>query len=53
MTPFFKSRRRIRLREQPFPDEWRRTIERNVPIVRRLPPADVRELFGHVQVFLA
>src|SRR5687768_1207228 len=49
----FKSRRRERLRAQPFPDEWRRTIERNVPIVRRLPSADRAELFGHVQVFLA
>jgi MtfA peptidase len=28
-------------------------IERNVPIVLRLPPADQQELFGHVQVFLA
>jgi Mlc titration factor MtfA (ptsG expression regulator) len=49
----FKSRRRERLRALPFPDEWRRTIERNVPIVRRLPPSDRSELFGHVQVFLA
>jgi Mlc titration factor MtfA (ptsG expression regulator) len=53
MFDFFKSRKRDRLRAEPFPDEWRRTIERNVPIVRRLPPADVQELFGHVQVFLA
>ena len=49
----FKSRRRERLRALPFPDEWRRTIERNVPIVRRLPPADRQELLGHVHVFLA
>ena len=49
----FKSRRRERLRALPFSDGWRRTIERNVPIVRRLPPADRAELFGHVQVFLA
>ena len=53
MFNLFKSRKRERLRAEPFPDEWRRTIERNVPIVRRLPPADVQELFGHVQVFLA
>src|SRR5688500_1572903 len=49
----FKSRKRERVRAQPFPDDWRRAIERNVPIVRRLPPTDQRELFGHVQVFLA
>ncbi|HKH94382.1 MAG TPA: M90 family metallopeptidase [Gemmatimonadaceae bacterium] len=53
MITFFKSRRRERLRAQPLPDEWQRTIERNVPIVQRLPTADRQELFGHVQVFLA
>jgi Mlc titration factor MtfA (ptsG expression regulator) len=53
MFTLFKSRKRERLRAEPFPDDWRRAIERNVPIVRRLPPADQRELFGHVQVFLA
>ena len=53
MFDLFKSRRRDRLRAEPFPDEWRRTIERNVPIVRRLPAVDRDELFGHVAVFLA
>src|SRR5215204_1370367 len=53
MFTFFKSRRRARLRATPIPESWQRTIERNVPIVRRLPPADRQELFGHVQVFLA
>src|SRR5215213_7432581 len=53
MFTFFKTRRRARLRATPIPDGWQRTIERNVPIVRRLPPADRQELFGHVQVFLA
>jgi MtfA peptidase len=53
MFTLFKSRRRQRLRALPFPDDWRRTIERNVPIVRRLSPSDRSELFGHVQVFLA
>ena len=43
MFNLFKSRKRERLRAEPFPDEWRRTIERNVPIVRRLQPADVDE----------
>ena len=53
MFSFFKSRRHARLHATPIPDDWRRMIERNVPIVRRLPPADQQELFGHVQVFLA
>src|SRR5215207_10017119 len=52
MFTFFKSRRRARLRATLIPDSWQRTIERNVPIVRRLPVADRQELFGHVQVFL-
>jgi Mlc titration factor MtfA (ptsG expression regulator) len=49
---FFRSRQREQLRATPLPDDWRRTIERNVPIVHRLTPADRQELFGHVQVFL-
>ena len=53
MLDLFKSRKRERLRAEPFPGEWRRTIERNVPIVRRLPPPDQLELLGHVNVFLA
>ena len=53
MSFLFRPRKRERLRAAPFPDDWRRTIERNVPIVLRLSPADQEELFGHVQVFLA
>jgi Mlc titration factor MtfA (ptsG expression regulator) len=53
MLSFFKSRRREELRAEPLPTEWRRTIERNVPIVLRLPPADQQELYGHVQIFVA
>lgn len=45
--------RRRRLRARPFPRAWRAIIERNVPIFRRLPPEDRRELLGHVHVFLA
>ena len=53
MFTLFKARRREQLRVQPFPAEWQQTIERNVPIARRLPTADRQELYGHVQVFLA
>lgn len=50
---FLKQRRRQQLRSRPFPDSWRRIVERNVPMFRRLPAADQAELLGHVQVFLA
>jgi hypothetical protein len=40
-------------RARPLPDAWRATIERNVPYTRLLPAADLDELHGHVQVFLA
>ena len=49
----FAGRRRARLRAQPVPPEWCRLVERNLPIFRRLPPADQTELLGHIQVFLA
>lgn len=45
-------RRRARLRAQAVPPEWRRIIERNLPVFRRLSAADQAELLGHVQVFL-
>ena len=48
----FKSRRRARLRAQPTPKNWRRILERNLPIFSRLSPADQAELLGHTQVFL-
>lgn len=50
---FLKQRRRQQLRATPFPDTWRRIVERNVPLFRRLPAEDQAELLGHVQVFLA
>jgi Mlc titration factor MtfA (ptsG expression regulator) len=53
MFGFFRRRRRERLRAAPFPPEWLGIVERNVPLYRRLPEADRRELRGHVQVFLA
>jgi Mlc titration factor MtfA (ptsG expression regulator) len=50
---WLKQRRRRRLSAQPFPKDWQRTIERNVPFFRRLSPKDQGELLGHIQVFLA
>lgn len=49
----FKRRRRDLLRATPLPMAWLKIIERNVPLYRCLPPADQRELQGHIQIFLA
>ena len=49
----FKSRRRERLRAQPFPADWQRIVERNVASFGRLSPDDRAELLGHIQVLLA
>jgi MtfA peptidase len=49
----FASRKRDRIREQPFPGHWRKIIDSNLAVFRRLPPQDQAELLGHVQVFLA
>lgn len=47
-----KSRRRARLRAEPFPESWRRLVERRMPLFQRLPEADQRELLGHARVLL-
>jgi len=49
----FKSRRRDRLRRQPFLAEWRGIVERNVSTFGRLPANDQPELLGHAQVLLS
>jgi Mlc titration factor MtfA (ptsG expression regulator) len=48
----FRDPQRRRLRDTPLDPRLRRHIRRNVPYYTRLPPADRRELEGHVQVFL-
>jgi hypothetical protein len=53
MFGFFKKRRRERIRNKPFPDTWRRMIERNMAAFERMSPEDQEELAEHVQVFLA
>jgi MtfA peptidase len=53
MFGFLKKRRRTRIRNQPFPSEWRDLLLRRYPLYSRLPPADRRELEGHIRVFLA
>ncbi len=44
--------RRKRLMKRPFPIAWEKVLER-VPLYRRLPGEDRRELKGLIQVFLA
>jgi Mlc titration factor MtfA (ptsG expression regulator) len=48
-----KKRRRRALSAQPFPHEWLKTIERNVPFFCRLSARDQAELLGHIRVFLS
>ncbi|MCV2368595.1 M90 family metallopeptidase [Roseateles oligotrophus] len=51
--PLLQRRRRQKLREQPFPQAWRRILRRRVPLVQRL-PADLQlRLKQDIQVFLA
>jgi Mlc titration factor MtfA (ptsG expression regulator) len=47
------SRRRRRLMETPLPDEWRATIDRNVPYCTCLPADQRAQLDGFVQVLVA
>src|SRR5512134_647087 len=47
-----KSRRRERLRAEPFPESWLRLVERRLPVFQRLSADDQRELLGHARVLL-
>ena len=51
--PWVTERRRRKLRTRPFPAAWRRIIDQQVPLARRLPPRLRRQLEAQVQVFLA
>ena len=53
MFSLLKNRRRARLRAQPFPSEWERVLERNVPVYPRIPAELRTQLHGHIHVFLA
>jgi MtfA peptidase len=52
MALFGKSRRRERLRAEPFPDHWRRVIETRMPAFSRLSSEDQQELLAHARVLL-
>jgi len=53
MLGFLGRRKRRRIRERPFPDEWCRALRRNVPAYARLTPEQRKHAQGHIQVFLA
>lgn len=48
-----RQKRRERIRSQPFPDEWRQYIDRNVPYAVRLSRTDREELERQINVFVA
>lgn len=48
----FKTRRRNRLRAQPFPEAWLNVLCQNVPYYDRLSAAEQEELRGAIQVFV-
>ena len=48
----FKKRRRRRWASEPFPSEWEKIINHNVPYYKYLTPEERQELHGHIQVFL-
>ncbi len=51
--PFYRSYRRRKIRERPFPDTWRQILRQRVPYFRKL-PADLQlQLKKHIQVFLS
>jgi Mlc titration factor MtfA (ptsG expression regulator) len=48
-----KSKKRMELREKPAPHGWAEAAFPHAPLLRRLPAADLEELYGHIQVFLS
>ena len=50
---WLRKRRRSRVRQRPFPEEWETVLKRDVPLYRRLSEADRVELKKHIQIFLA
>lgn len=50
---FYRRWRRNRQLRKPFPDQWRKRLERQVPLYRRLPAHLRHRLEQHVQLFVA
>jgi len=53
MIAFLRNRRRRKLREAPFPEEWCDVLRARMPYYRRLPGELQRALQAHINVFLA
>lgn len=53
VVPWFKRRRRRRLRSQPFPDTWQRVLQRNLHQYSNLSNAERAKLQGDVQILVA
>ncbi|MDQ3366514.1 MAG: zinc-dependent peptidase [Myxococcota bacterium] len=53
MFAWLTERRRKQLLAEPFPAEWEAILDANVPLARRLEPAQQRRLRELVQVFIA
>ena len=53
VQPWLADKRRARLRNHPFPAEWRRIVQQRVPCVAMLPANLQLQLKQHIQVFLA
>ena len=53
MFNFFKNRRRRRILETPFPDEWEGYVREGFPLFNKLPPALQIKLRAKVQLFVA
>lgn len=50
--PWYVESRRRRIRERPFPEAWRKILQRHMPYFRSM-PADLQlQLKGHIQVFI-
>lgn len=52
MFGLFKQRRRARVRQRPFPEEWLEIVKRHLPYYHVLSEDEKAELRGHIQVFL-
>lgn len=50
--PRLRQRRRERLFRSGLPEQYRPILQRNLPLLRRMPAELTRELYGHVNVFL-
>ncbi|OGV48194.1 MAG: hypothetical protein A2017_18470 [Lentisphaerae bacterium GWF2_44_16] len=49
---FIHERKRRKLRAMPFPEKWKKIIEKNVILFNKLPHEFRDEIYGHINVFL-